>query len=335
MSLAFGSLEAAHLPSRSGFDFPYALAVLSRQSNGDVYAWTAGSSPADVDRVYPWMSVTKFLVAVAFWRQSLPAIVGPRALSLQLPVGPPVADGVKLVDLLSHCSGLPFDAPAVAVGGDGVAEAAGGVGEQGQEPMGVSFGIAHPEQRVIQPYTKRIYSNYGIEMAGMIAERATGKPWVDWVRETVVDPLGMTGTKLGDSPAYGGHGTVVDLAKLAAELLSPRGGVLGFSDADLDGFCAPQHPGLRGVLPGYGSQKDNLWAVGVELHGVKSPHYLPANFPSEVIGHFGQSGSLIWVDRGAGVAGVFLGDRPFGAQHKAIWPALNAEIRELALLAQH
>ena len=161
-----------------------------------------------------------------------------------------------------------------------------------------------------------------------------GKPWADWVRETVLEPLGMNGTVLSHSPAWGAVGPVSDLARLAGELLSPEAGILGFTERDLDGFCAPQHPGLRGLLPGYGPQKDNLWATGVELHGVKSPHYLPVSFPPEVIGHFGQSGSFIWVDRVAGTAGAFLGAQKFGPVHKALWPDLNAQIRELALLAQ-
>ena len=315
MSLAFCSLEAAHLPARRGFDFPYALAVLSRQSNGNVYVWTTASDPANLNQSFPWMSVTKFLVAVGFWRQSLAT----PALSLHTSVGSPAAPGVKLVDLLSHCSGLPFDAPVTS---------------PDQSRLGVEFGIARPDARAIAPFTKRIYSNYNFELAGAIAEKVVGKPWTDWARETVLEPLGMNGTVLSHSPAWGAVGPVSDLARLAGELLSPETGVLGFTERDLDGFCAPQHPGLRGLLPGYGPQKDNLWATGVELHGVKSPHYLPASFPPEVIGHFGQSGSFIWVDRAAGTAGAFLGAQKFGPVHKALWPDLNAQIRELALLAQ-
>lgn len=315
MNLAFGDLDRAHLPARQGFSFPYALAVLSRQSNGNVYAWTATRDSADLHRSFPWMSVTKFLVAVAFWRQT---IIAPR-LSLNTLVGSPAPPEVRLVDLLSHCSGLPFDAPET--GSD-------------QPRLGVQFGIARPDAQAIEPFTKRIYSNYNFELAALRAEKVVGKPWMDWVRETVLEPLGMNGTVLSHSPAWGAVGSVSDLARLAGELLNPEAGVLGFTERNLDAFCAPHHPGLRGLLPGYGPQKDNLWATGVELHGAKSPHYLPASFPPEVIGHFGQSGSFIWVDRRAGVAGAFLGAQKFGSVHKARWPELNAQIRELALLAQ-
>lgn len=320
-TVAFGQLEPEHLPTRHQFSFPYSLALLSRQKNGDVYVWTGGSAPDAVDRSFKWMSVTKLLVAVSFWVQSLPGS-GYQGIVLPLdtPAGPPLDSRVVLQDLLSHSSGVPFDAPSST---DGQAR---------DSRMGVRFGVAHPEQSLRPPFTKRIYSNYGFELAGGLAREALGLEWADWVRRAILEPLGMRSTKLAGSPAWGATGPIVDLAKLAAELLSPR--VLGLTESDLLRFTAPQHPGLRGVLPGYGFHKDNLWATGVELHGVKVPHYLPASFPPEVFGHFGQSGSLVWIDRAAGVAGAFLGTQKFGPMHKALWPSLNTEIRQLALLAQ-
>lgn len=310
-TVAIGQLTPEHLPTRREFGFPYALAVLSRQPSGDVYVWTGSATPKDLERPFKWMSVTKFLVATAFWVQSLPS-AGSTVMPLDLAVGPPAPPGVRLVDLLAHCSGLPFDAPA--------------------DNMGIRFGIANPDERAIEPFTKRVYSNYNFELAGAFAESRLGVPWNDWVGRVITGPLGMNGTKLSDSPAWGAVGPIVDLARLAAEMLSPSRS--GLAAADIDRFSAPVHPGLRGVLPGYGHQKDNLWGAGVEIHGAKTPHYLPESFPPEVIGHFGQSGSFIWVDREAGAAGVFLGAEPFGPVHKALWPRLNAEIRQLALLAR-
>ena len=46
-------------------------------------------------------------------------------------------------------------------------------------------------------------------------------------------------------------------------------------------------------------------------------------------GHFGQSGSFIWVDPVAGRQAVFLGAEPFGRAHAAAWPALNDQILAL------
>lgn len=317
MSLAFGTLETAHLPARHRFDFPYALAVLSRQRDGSVYAWTAGDSPDSLNRSFKWMSVTKFLVAIGFWVQKRGSNASAVPLDFWAPAGGFLPDSVRVVDLLAHCAGLPFDAPRES------ASAPAG--------LGVKFGVAPLNQCSIPPFTKRIYSNYSFEVATQIACEKLGMSWTDWIAAALLKPLGMNGTKLAESPAWGAVSPISDLARLAAAVLSPE--QLGLTDAEVARNTAAVHPGLRGVLPGYGHQRDNLWAAGVELHGNKSPHYLPEDFPPDVIGHFGQSGSFIWVDRAAGAAGVFLGEKPFGLEHKEIWPSLNAQIRQLALLA--
>lgn len=317
-TVAFGELSAAHVPLRRELPFAYALAVLSRQSNGAVYVWTGCSTPADLEQPFKWMSVTKALVAVTFWIQSLPQM-GNRILPLEALVPPPAPPGVTLRDLLAHCSGLPFDNPQREA-------------KHPEERMGVHFGIAPPQARVISPFTKRVYSNYSFEVAVRFAEEKLSENWIDWVRRTLLRPLGMTSTNLATSPAWGATGSITDLARLAAELLSPVRTPL--SPTDIARFTLPVHPGLRGMLPGYGHHRDNLWGTGVELHGHKTPHYLPESFPPEVFGHFGQSGSFIWIDQGAGVAGVFLGAEDFGSIHKALWPELNTQMRQLALSAR-
>ena len=40
-------------------------------------------------------------------------------------------------------------------------------------------------------------------------------------------------------------------------------------------------------------------------------------------GHFGQSGSFLWVDPDAGLACASLADRPFGEWAAQAWPALS------------
>jgi CubicO group peptidase (beta-lactamase class C family) len=48
--------------------------------------------------------------------------------------------------------------------------------------------------------TKSVYSNAGYAVAGVIAERVTGKTWEELIRERVFQPLGMTGAfSWGDS----------------------------------------------------------------------------------------------------------------------------------------
>lgn len=317
-TVAFGELSPGHIPVRHEVPFPYALAVLSRQANGDVYVWTGGGRE-DLEQSFKWMSVTKALVSTAFWVQSLPQPDG-QTLPLDTPVPPPAPPRVTLRDLLAHCAGLPFDNPHP---------------DDDQAPasqMGVRFGIASPQAAPIAPFTKRIYSNYSFEMAASFAALRLATPWTQWVTRTILHPLGMNSTKLVGSPAWGATGPIRDLAKLAAELLNPTRTPL--RPSDIAGFTRPVHPGLRGVLPGYGHHRDNLWGTGVEIHGHKTPHYLPPEFPPEVFGHFGQSGSFIWVDFDSGAAGAFLGAQNFSAAHKALWPEINTQMRHLALSAQ-
>ena len=40
-------------------------------------------------------------------------------------------------------------------------------------------------------------------------------------------------------------------------------------------------------------------------------------------GHFGQSGSFLWVDPAAGLACAALADRPFGEWAAQAWPELS------------
>lgn len=48
------------------------------------------------------------------------------------------------------------------------------------------------------------YSNIGVNVAGLVLERRFGKPWHETVRETVLEPLGMTATtaRLSSVPGY-------------------------------------------------------------------------------------------------------------------------------------
>ncbi len=82
-------------------------------------------------------------------------------------------------------------------------------------------------------------------------------------------------------------------------------------------------PGLAGVLPGFGRQNPNDWGFGVEIRDGKSPHWTGRRNSAQTFGHFGQSGTFLWVDPVAGLVLAFLGDRPFGPWATSAWPALS------------
>jgi CubicO group peptidase (beta-lactamase class C family) len=84
-----------------------------------------------------------------------------------------------------------------------------------------------------------------------------------------------------------------------------------------------QFPGLAGVLPGYGAQRPNDWGLGFELRDGKSPHWTGSLNSGETFGHFGQTGTLLWVDPAADLALVALTDRDFGEWALPRWPAVS------------
>lgn len=206
-----------------------------------------------------------------------------QTLELDEPAGPPDST-VRL--LLCHASGLPFN---------------------GSTP------IAVPGQR-------RIYGNSAYAVLGDLLAERSGMPFADYVREAVCEPLGMSRTTIGSHPAHGARAPLGDLLLLADELLHP-GRVL--SPAALTEASTPQLPDLKGVLPGFGRQDPNPWGLGFEIRDHKSPHWMPPDASPATFGHFGQSGSFLWVDPEAGVACAGLSDETFGDWAREAWPALG------------
>jgi CubicO group peptidase (beta-lactamase class C family) len=199
-------------------------------------------------------------------------------VDLDEPAGP---EGSTLRHLLAHASGLPPDegAPLMA-----------------------------PERR-------RIYSNYGIELAAaLVAERAA-MPFDAYLRAAVLEPLGCTGALHG-SPAWGYRGPLDDLLALGRELLAPA---LVASET-LAEATTVQFPGLAGVLPSFGRMEPNDWGLAFELRDAKSPHWTGAGNSSRTFGHFGAAGTFLWVDPAAGLACGVLTDREFGDWAIEAWP---------------
>jgi CubicO group peptidase (beta-lactamase class C family) len=165
-----------------------------------------------------------------------------------------------------------------------------------------------------QPGTRRIYSNSGFEVLGATVAAAAGIPFAEYLHQAVCEPLSMTATRLDGSPAAGGVSTAADLARFAAELQAPT---LAHTLAEAS---AVAFPGLDGILPGYGRQKPNDWGLGFEIRDGKSPHWTGAHSSPRTFGHFGQSGTFLWVDPDAGAAAVVLTDRDFGPWAIESWP---------------
>jgi CubicO group peptidase (beta-lactamase class C family) len=202
-------------------------------------------------------------------------------------------EGSTVRHLLAHASGLPFE---------------------GERP------IARPGQR-------RIYSNVGFDLLGdLVAERAE-MPFENYLHAAVLAPLEMSGTRLDGRPSAGLRGPLDDLLVFAAELLDPRL-VAGETLAEATTVA---FPGLVGVVPDLGRFEPNDWGLGFELRDAKSPHWTGARNSARTFGHFGGSGSFLWVDPAVGAACASLADLEFGDWAKDAWPRLSdAVLAELA-----
>ena len=176
-----------------------------------------------------------------------------------------------------------------------------------------------------RPGTRRVYSNYGFQVLAETIEEQSGIEFSRYLAEAVFEPLGMTASRIDGGAAaagFGGVSTVADLVTFAGDLLRPRT-VSGQMHAEA---TSVQFPGLGGVLPGFGVQRPNDWGLGFEIRGAKTPHWTgTANSPA-TYGHFGQSGTFIWVDPVYELALVVLTDRDFDDWAKPLWPALSDEV---------
>ncbi|EHI13782.1 serine hydrolase domain-containing protein [Mycolicibacterium thermoresistibile] len=192
---------------------------------------------------------------------------------------------------------------------------------------GVSMNSA---ETLNEPGQRRVYSNYGFRLLAEKIEQESGIGFAEYFHEAVCEPLGMSDTALPGGAAAAGFGagsTVADLALFAVDLLRPR----LVSQQMHDEATSVQFPGLDGVLPGFGVQRPNDWGLGFEIRGTKSPHWTGSANSPRTFGHFGQSGTFLWVDPAVDLALVVLTDRNFGNWAYERWPALSdGVLREFA-----
>ncbi len=177
---------------------------------------------------------------------------------------------------------------------------------------------------ISRPGERRIYSNTGIELLAERIAAAAEMPFGEYLRAAVTGPLGLP--PLAGSPASGFSGTIEELAAFARELLAPR----LVAPETLAEAVSVQLRGLNGVLPGFGRQDPNDWGLGFELRDGKSPHWTGSLNSPRTFGHFGASGTFLWVDPAPRLALAVLTDLDFGAWARETWPRLAD-----AVLAAH
>jgi CubicO group peptidase (beta-lactamase class C family) len=202
--------------------------------------------------------------------------------------------GATIRHLLAHASGLPQTA-----------------GQGRRRPVG----------------ERRVYSNAGFRLLAEVVAGAVGTSFPTWLASSVLDPLGMGSTWLGEhngfeaDPAAGAVTTMGDLVRFARCLLGRGAPVVGaelFAEA-----TTVQFPGLAGLVPGVGRFDPCDWGLGFELLDGKRPHWMGERRSPAAFGHFGASGCFLWVDPEVDLAAVGVSDRNFddGRWAMRTWPA--------------
>jgi len=196
--------------------------------------------------------------------------------------------GSTVRHLLAHASGLPFESTTP----------------------------------IVPPGRRRIYSNEGFRVLGAHVAVRAEMPFAAYVRDAVCDPLEIGLDPQGD-PGSGMHASLADVLSFGRELLSPT----LVAGETLDEMTTVQFSGLSGVLPDFGRFDPLDWGLGVQLSS-GGPSWMGTRTSSRAFGHFGGSGTFLWIDPQAGVACAALTNRQFGEWAMEAWPALSDAVLE-------
>jgi len=184
-------------------------------------------------------------------------------------------------------------------------------------------GLAPDDDTVLAaPGRRRIYSNRGFELAAAHLASQAGMSFAEYLAAGVIEPLKLGSTSLVGSAASGASGSLTDLLTVGRELMFPT-----LVTTETHALASSvSFPGLAGVLPGFGRQQHNDWGLGVEVRDNKRPHWTGSLNSPRTFGHFGRSGSFLWVDPERGLALACLSDRPFGSWATRAWPELSDQV---------
>lgn len=199
-------------------------------------------------------------------------------------VEPAGPPGSTVRHLLAHASGLPFE---------------------GSVPISA-------------PGRRRIYSNAGYDLVGAMVEERTGEQLSRYLEYRILGPLGIQATLTG-RPSEGLVGDVRGIARLGIEFLAPT----LLPAPTLQTAQSVAFPGLPGTLPGVGRFDPLDWGLGFEVRSTKQPHWTGTLNSAATTGHFGGSGTFLWVDPSAGVALAVASGVEFGAWALSAWPTLS------------
>jgi len=266
--------------------------IALRDRDGTITEATAGtptldpaSGPVDPDVAWGIGSVTKTFVAVVALQLAQEGRIDLDAgIQRYLPTLPG-ADRITPRQLLQHTSGLAEydDKPAVL--------------DDAQRPWTPDelIAVAEAAGRVGEPGAAFHYANTNYVVLGEIIRQVTGHPWTDEVRTRIVEPLGLTSTRMMGADSAPGfvvaNGSFVDATTMwdasiggpAGALQSTGRDLLAFGTALADGsLLSPgSQAAMRAFIPGEDYSQYGI----VHRYGLGLEEY--SNGATTVVGHMG------------------------------------------------
>lgn len=304
VSIALASAADVHTPARPAFTEVNAYmkdvreklhlsgaAVLVGRSDGTVlYREFFGDFTPQT--VVPVASVTKWWSAATIESLAEKKLIDlDRPIRLYLPNVPADKSDLTVRQTLSHTSGLPKK-------GSAPYKDCGSLEESARMLLGLPL--------FAPPGTSFQYNGSGMQIAGAIAEKVTGRPWAEIFRDALANPLELKSTSYGDTrnPVLGGGiSTSADDLGHFLLMLAARGAYHGktvlkaASVRDLEHNVAGGARDFRSVTNGpltFAGYNLGNWCEAEDAHR------------NCLLGSsYGALGTYPWVDWRRGIYGVF------------------------------
>jgi CubicO group peptidase (beta-lactamase class C family) len=245
-------LEANHVPGavvsvvgggKTLFSKGYGLA--DRENRTPFDPATSLVRIASITKLFTWTAV---LQQVQRGRLDLRADVNRYLTTFRIPATYP--QPITLAHLMNHTAG--FEDSAIGLGSRSKADV---------PPLG-TYLAGHVPARVRPPGEISAYSNYGAALAGHIVSQVSGQPYDQYVREHILDPLGMRHTTAsepvpaplaaGQARSYDYEAGTYQRKPFVFDNLAPDGSISATADdlarfmiAHLDGGPILDEPTLR------------------------------------------------------------------------------------------
>lgn len=248
---------------------------------------------------------------------------------------------IRLAHLMTHTSGLPDMLPNNETL------------RRNHAPLSEFMAHVHRLGLLGSPGSLVHYQSMGILALATVIEKVVGQPLPAYLKEVLWKPLGMGDTALGvpDSWAHSGHLQRIADAQIEGRegaeewgwnsrywraLGAPWGGLLSTA-IDLGTFCRHLleiHRGLDGVLarPTLQAMTSNRlrdfpalpeavvratpWGLGWQLNWPTHPRGFGTVLPAQAYGHWGATGTLLWLDPTRGTYGVVLTTEPMDMERR-------------------